>query len=156
MNEDEYFKVKCFFLMKVVIKEERVSFISFDNVFVLVMEDGIKLQFLKIVLKEKQRGIIDVWWLYDDGGLIVLILYFLILYCVWKNCKFRFFLVDICFKYELNLQGLCMVNLLKKFCIDVSCVEQIEGVNKKFFKESIDVFRCLLVGDEFGDELIED
>ena len=49
-----------------------------------------------------------------------------------------------------------MANLLKKFRIDASCVEQTEGVKKKPSKESIDAFRRLPVGDELGDEAIED
>ena len=97
-----------------------------------------------------------MWWLYDDGGLTVLIPYLLTLHRAWKNCKLRFFSADIRSKHELTPQGLRMANLLKKFRIDASCVEQAEGVNQKPSKESIDAFRRLPVGDELGDEPIED
>lgn len=156
MNEDEYSKPKRSSSSKAATKEERESLTSPDNVSAQTSEDGTKPQLLKIALKEKQRGTIDVWWLYDDGGLTVLIPYLLTLHRAWKNCKLRFFSADIRSKHELNPQGLRMANLLKKFRIDASCVEQTEGVNKKPSKESIDAFRRLPVGDELGDEPIED
>lgn len=156
MNDDEYSKPKRSSSSKAATKEERESLTSPDNVSVPASEDGTKPQLLKIALKEKQRGTIDVWWLYDDGGLTVLIPYLLTLHRAWKNCKLRFFSADIRSKHELNPQGLRMANLLKKFRIDASCVEQTEGVSKRPSKESIDTFRSLPVGDELGDEPIED
>ena len=49
-----------------------------------------------------------------------------------------------------------MANLLKKFRIDASCVEQTEGISKKPSEESIAAFRRLPVGQELGDAPIED
>ena len=49
-----------------------------------------------------------------------------------------------------------MANLLKKFRIDASCVEQTEGISKKPSKESIAAFRRLPVQQELGDAPIED
>ena len=49
-----------------------------------------------------------------------------------------------------------MANLLKKFRIDASCVEQTEGISKKPSEESIDAFRRLPVGQELGDAPIID
>merc|ERR1719242_268638 len=37
----------------------------------------------------KRRGFIDIWWLYDDGGLTVLIPYLLKSHDLWKDCKLR-------------------------------------------------------------------
>lgn len=39
----------------------------------------------------KINAVIDVWWLYDDGGLTMLIPYILSLRSQWKNCKIRVF-----------------------------------------------------------------
>lgn len=36
-------------------------------------------------------GTIDVWWLYDDGGLTILIPYILSLRSQWSRCKIRIF-----------------------------------------------------------------
>ncbi len=40
---------------------------------------------------KKSDGQIDVWWLYDDGGLTILIPYILSLRSHWSNCKIRVF-----------------------------------------------------------------
>jgi len=37
----------------------------------------------------KRNGFIDIWWLYDDGGLTVLIPYLLKSHDLWKDCKLR-------------------------------------------------------------------
>lgn len=37
------------------------------------------------------KGTIDVWWLYDDGGLTMLIPYILSIRSDWGNCKIRVF-----------------------------------------------------------------
>lgn len=157
MDEDEYSTPKPRSSpSKGATKEEKVSLTSPDKVLPEPSDDGAKAQHVKIALKEKQTGTIDVWWLYDDGGLTVLIPYLLTLHRAWKNCKLRFFSADIRSKHEVNPQGLRMANLLKKFRIDASCVEQTEGVNKKPSKESIDAFRRLPVKEELGDAPIED
>ncbi len=113
-------------------------------------------QVAKIAFKEKQSGTIDVWWIYDDGGLTVLIPYLLTRHHTWKNCKLRFFSADIRSKLAINPLEQRMAVLLNKFRIDASCVKQIEGANQKPSKKSIDAFRRLPVGDELGDEPIED
>lgn len=41
--------------------------------------------------KKKQRGTIDVWWLYDDGGLTMLLPYIISTRQNWCNCKLRVF-----------------------------------------------------------------
>ena len=157
MNEDEYSKPKLPSTPSTgAMKEEKENLTSPDEVSPEPSDDGTKPQHVKIALKEKQTGTIDVWWLYDDGGLTVLIPYLLTLHRAWKHCKLRFFSADIRSKHELNPQGLRMANLLKKFRIDASCVEQTEGVNKMPSKESIDAFRRLPVKEELGDGPIED
>ena len=118
--------------------------------------DRIKSPLVETSLKEKQRGTIDVWWIYDDGGLTVLIPYLLSLHHAWKHCKLRFFSPDIRSMHELSPQRLRMAKLLKKFRIDASCVKETEGINKKPSEESIDAFRRLPVGQELGVAPIED
>ena len=137
-------------------QEERESLTSPDKHSPEISEDRVKSPLVETSLKEKQRGTIDVWWIYDDGGLTVLIPYLLSLHSAWKHCKLRFFSADIRSKHELSPQRLRMANLLKKFRIDASCVEQTEGIRKKPSKESIDAFRRLPVREEVGDAPIED
>jgi solute carrier family 12 sodium/potassium/chloride transporter 2 len=36
---------------------------------------------------------IDIWWLYDDGGLTILVPYILSKRELWKKCKLRVFAI---------------------------------------------------------------
>lgn len=37
------------------------------------------------------KSTIDVWWLYDDGGLTLLLPYIISTRATWPNCKIRIF-----------------------------------------------------------------
>ena len=41
--------------------------------------------------KKQKKGTIDVWWLYDDGGLTLLLPYIISTRRNWSNCKLRVF-----------------------------------------------------------------
>ena len=44
------------------------------------------------VFQTKQtKGFIDVWWLYDDGGLTLLLPYIISTRSNWSSCKLRVF-----------------------------------------------------------------
>ena len=154
IEEDEYPKPKRSSPAKKSTNEERESLTSPEKASELTSESSPTPE-VKIALKEKQTGTIDVWWLYDDGGLTVLLPYLLTLHGAWKKCKLRFFSANFRSKHEVNPQGLQMANLLKKFRFDASCVEQVE-INEPPSKESIDAFRRLPVKEELGEEPIKD
>jgi solute carrier family 12 sodium/potassium/chloride transporter 2 len=40
---------------------------------------------------KQEKGTIDVWWLYDDGGLTMLLPYIISTRANWANCKIRVF-----------------------------------------------------------------
>lgn len=40
---------------------------------------------------KQTKGTIDVWWLYDDGGLTMLIPYIISMRSSWSACKIRVF-----------------------------------------------------------------
>lgn len=40
---------------------------------------------------KQNDGTIDVWWLYDDGGLTMLIPYIISMRSAWAACKIRVF-----------------------------------------------------------------
>ncbi|KAL6479578.1 hypothetical protein MHYP_G00130110 [Metynnis hypsauchen] len=42
--------------------------------------------------KKQDKGTIDVWWLFDDGGLTLLLPYILTTRKKWKDCKLRIFI----------------------------------------------------------------
>lgn len=41
--------------------------------------------------EKRSKGTIDVWWLYDDGGLTMLLPYIISSRATWSNCKIRIF-----------------------------------------------------------------
>lgn len=41
--------------------------------------------------RKHKKGTIDVWWLYDDGGLTLLLPYIISTRRNWSNCKLRVF-----------------------------------------------------------------
>ncbi|XP_060833886.1 bumetanide-sensitive sodium-(potassium)-chloride cotransporter-like isoform X2 [Rhopalosiphum padi] len=51
----------------------------------------IKIKEFSFEKKKPNHGTVDVWWLYSDGGLSLIISYILKHSITWKNCKFRIF-----------------------------------------------------------------
>lgn len=49
------------------------------------------LKNLNVFNDKMGKGTIDVWWLYDDGGLTILLPYIISLRSNWSNCKIRVF-----------------------------------------------------------------
>ncbi|XP_064474706.1 solute carrier family 12 member 2-like [Ornithodoros turicata] len=71
--------------------------------------------------RKQKKGTIDVWWLYDDGGLTMLLPYLLSTRSQFSNCKLRVFALANK-KYELDQEQRNMAELLSKFRIDYSDV----------------------------------
>ncbi|KAB7494129.1 Solute carrier family 12 member 2 [Armadillidium nasatum] len=105
--------------------------------------------------KEKQpKGTIDVWWLYDDGGLTLLLPYILAKKSQWSKCKLRVIALANR-KNELDVEHRKMINLLAKFRIDVKDVIILPEVAKRAeqktrdeFEEMISKFRVKEVDEE--------
>ncbi|XP_028397037.1 solute carrier family 12 member 2-like [Dendronephthya gigantea] len=96
------------------------------------------------ILNEKREGTIDVWWLFDDGGLTLLIPYLLSLNRYWKKCDLRVFTPKSMQKEsELSTSKIRMVKLLKQFRIDVSRVIEFDGISEKPKDDSITDFTNL-------------
>ncbi|XP_065077577.1 solute carrier family 12 member 1 isoform X1 [Ochlerotatus camptorhynchus] len=92
---------------------------------------------------KKKHGVIDVYWLYDDGGLTLLLPYIISIRRNWSSCKLRVFALANR-KTELEFEQRNMASLLAKFRIDYSDLTLLPDVNKKsspammgFFKELI-------------------
>lgn len=49
------------------------------------------LERMSIFQNKAGKGTIDVWWLYDDGGLAILLPYIISTRNNWSNCKLRIF-----------------------------------------------------------------
>ncbi|XP_071039917.1 solute carrier family 12 member 2 [Parasteatoda tepidariorum] len=79
--------------------------------------------------RKQKKGTIDVWWLYDDGGLTMLIPYLLINHAQWSGCKLR--VLSLANKKdELEREQRSMAALLNKFRIDYSDVMVIPDITK--------------------------
>uniref|UniRef100_A0A3Q0SX90 Solute carrier family 12 member 1 n=1 Tax=Amphilophus citrinellus TaxID=61819 RepID=A0A3Q0SX90_AMPCI len=87
-----------------------------------------KLLEASIQFKKKQpKGTIDVWWLFDDGGLTLLLPYILTTRKKWKDCKLRIFTAGQPGRSDLDKEE--MVGLLKKFRINCSNINVIDDLH---------------------------
>ena len=95
------------------------------------------------------QGTIDVWWLYDDGGLTLLLPYILTTRNQWENCSLRIFALANR-KDELDVEQRSMANLLAKFRIEYDDVIVIPDAIRKAAMSSKTEFEALI--EEFKTE----
>ncbi|XP_035891266.1 bumetanide-sensitive sodium-(potassium)-chloride cotransporter-like [Anopheles stephensi] len=98
---------------------------------------------LNVFHHKQPKGTIDVWWLYDDGGLTMLIPYILSLRSKWANCKVRVFALTNQQK-ELELEQKNMAHLLAKLRIDYSSLIMLQDVTKPPQPDTIVMHQQLL------------
>ncbi|XP_077514330.1 bumetanide-sensitive sodium-(potassium)-chloride cotransporter-like [Amblyomma americanum] len=79
--------------------------------------------------RKQKKGSIDVWWLYDDGGLTMLVPYLLSTRSQFSSCNLRVFALANK-KYELDKEQRNMAALLSKFRIEYSDVTVIPDIVK--------------------------
>ncbi|XP_036264815.1 solute carrier family 12 member 2 isoform X4 [Pipistrellus kuhlii] len=88
--------------------------------------------------KKQGKNTIDVWWLFDDGGLTLLIPYLLTTKKKWKDCKIRVFIGGKINRIDHDRRA--MATLLSKFRIDFSDIMVLGDINTKPKKENIIAF----------------
>lgn len=71
---------------------------------------------MNIFTCKQKKGTIDVWWLYDDGGLTMLLPYILSTRAYWSHCKIRIFALTNR-KQELEVEEKKLVRFLIKLRI---------------------------------------
>uniref|UniRef100_A0A4W3HHW8 Solute carrier family 12 member 2 n=1 Tax=Callorhinchus milii TaxID=7868 RepID=A0A4W3HHW8_CALMI len=90
--------------------------------------------------KKQGKGTIDVWWLFDDGGLTLLIPYLLTTKNKWQDCKIRVFIGGKINRIDHDRRT--MATLLSKFRIDFSDITVLGDLNTKpTFEEMIEPYR---------------
>ncbi|XP_054715278.1 solute carrier family 12 member 2-like [Uloborus diversus] len=104
--------------------------------------DEVKLSANQFQRRQK-KGYIDVWWLYDDGGLTMLIPHILSTRSQWSGCKLRIFALANK-KDELDREQRNMAALLNKFRIDYSDVTVIPDIVKPPEEASKKEFEALI------------
>jgi solute carrier family 12 sodium/potassium/chloride transporter 2 len=81
--------------------------------------------------QEKERhGFIDVWWLYDDGGLTLLLPHILKTRKQFKHCKLRVFKLAN-HNDQLDMETRNMASMLSRFRIEYADVTAVPGVTQK-------------------------
>ncbi|XP_014229251.1 bumetanide-sensitive sodium-(potassium)-chloride cotransporter [Trichogramma pretiosum] len=79
--------------------------------------------------KKQKKGTIDVWWLYDDGGLTLLLPYIMSTRRHWSACRLRVFALANR-QSELEYEQRSMASLLSKFRIDYSALKVISDISR--------------------------
>ncbi|KAG7498520.1 solute carrier family 12 member 2 isoform X1 [Solea senegalensis] len=92
--------------------------------------------------KKQGKGTVDVWWLFDDGGLTLLIPYLLTNKKRWKDCKIRVFIGGKINRIDHDRRA--MATLLSKFRIDFSDITVLGDINTKPKKEHTAAFEEMI------------
>lgn len=126
--------------------------------------------------QKRKTGQIDVYWLYDDGGLTLLLPYIINMRRNWAHCKLRWiiFLTTQVFssnyfdnlycrvfalankKDDLDFEQRSMAGLLAKFRIDYSHLKLIPDITKKPEENTVKFFNDLIKGFTSTDENNDD
>ncbi|KAG8318058.1 Solute carrier 12 [Homalodisca vitripennis] len=101
--------------------------------------------------RKQKKGTIDVWWLYDDGGLTLLLPYIISTRRNWADCKLRVFTIANK-KDELQFEQRNMASLLAKFRIDYSDLKVIPDITKKPREETVSYFEDLIRDIKIADD----
>lgn len=88
-------------------------------------------QGLNIFHRKRQNGFVDVWWLYDDGGLTILLPYLLKQKKYWEKCKLRIFIQTKSENADISEEQRNMATLLSKFRIEFHDLIVFSTINRK-------------------------
>ncbi|CAH0588109.1 unnamed protein product [Chrysodeixis includens] len=108
-----------------------------------------QLSQMTIFHRKQEAGTLDVWWLYDDGGLTILLPYIISQRSNWANCKLRIFALANRL-HELELEERNMANLLAKFRIDYSSLTMVQDITEPPQPETMKMFEDIT--KKFTDE----
>ncbi|KAK5650631.1 hypothetical protein RI129_001660 [Pyrocoelia pectoralis] len=107
------------------------------------LEDTFICKEMQFQKRQKRGGTIDVWWLYDDGGLSLLLPYIISTRRNWSSCKLRVFTLankdD-----ELECEHRTMASMLAKFRIDYSDLRIVPNIRSKAKDTTQHLFQSLI------------
>ncbi|XP_055316627.1 bumetanide-sensitive sodium-(potassium)-chloride cotransporter isoform X2 [Sitodiplosis mosellana] len=92
---------------------------------------------------KRNKAIIDVYWLYDDGGLTLLLPYIISRRRNWESARLRVFALANK-KDEIEVEMSSMASLLAKFRIDYSDLELLTDITKKAEDSTYYYFKDLI------------
>ncbi|KAL0108378.1 hypothetical protein PUN28_015133 [Cardiocondyla obscurior] len=93
--------------------------------------------------KKYKTGTIDVWWLYDDGGLTILLPYIISTRSNWKHCKMRIFALTN-HKHDISAQEKEMVEIMNKARINYSSLKIVDDIGVELKEETRSFFDKLI------------
>ena len=93
----------------------------------------------------QDRGTIDVWWLYDDGGLALLLPHLLTRHKKWRGVSLRIFLAS---SINKTAQKYKHIQMLKRFRIPFSSVEEVSTLNNPPSDESVALYNSFAELDD--------
>ncbi|XP_018422708.1 PREDICTED: solute carrier family 12 member 2 isoform X2 [Nanorana parkeri] len=92
--------------------------------------------------RKQGKSTVDVWWLFDDGGLTLLIPYLFTTKKKWRDCKIRVFIGGKINRIDHDRRA--MATLLSKFRIDFSDIVVLGDINTKPKKENVAAFEEMI------------
>lgn len=101
------------------------------------------IQELTQFTRKRNKAIIDVYWLYDDGGLSLLLPYIISTRRNWESARLRVFALANK-KDEMEVEMSSMASLLAKFRIDYSDLELLTDITKKAADSTYGYFKELI------------
>lgn len=101
------------------------------------------LQDLTQFTRKRKSAIIDVYWLYDDGGLTLLLPYIISTRKNWESATLRVFALANK-KNEIDLEMSLLASLLAKFRIDYSDLQLLTDITKKAETSTYYYFKDLI------------
>ena len=102
----------------------------------------------------KRTGNIDVWWLYDDGGLTLLLPHIIKTRKQFKDCKIRVF--SLANKAsQLDLETRNLASMLSRFRIEYSDVTAVPDVTKKADAATKAEFDAMIAGVGIEEEELQ-
>ncbi|XP_053611514.1 bumetanide-sensitive sodium-(potassium)-chloride cotransporter isoform X2 [Plodia interpunctella] len=100
---------------------------------------------------KRQAGTVDVWWLYDDGGLTLLLPYILSTRRAWASSPLRVFTLANK-NTEMEIEERNMASLLSKFRIDYSALKMIPDITKRPRDSTLAYFDRLIAPFKTSDD----
>lgn len=98
---------------------------------------------LAIFQRKHRNGTIDVWWLYDDGGLTILLPYIISTRSNWEHCKMRIFALAN-HKQDIVAQEKEMAEIMAKFRIRYTSLKMVDDISVQPKQETLDFFDKLI------------
>ncbi|XP_046600388.1 bumetanide-sensitive sodium-(potassium)-chloride cotransporter isoform X1 [Neodiprion lecontei] len=113
----------------------------------LLIGNGISTapEYMTIFQKKHKNGVLDVWWLYDDGGLTILLPYIISTRANWESCKMRIFALAN-HKQEIAAEEKEMAEIMDKFRIKYTSLKMVDDISVEPQPETQRFFDTLISG----------